>query len=148
MSPIVVLGGAGIIGRSSTLQLLATDKAPTAFAHPVEEEFADLLDYYGIEWRYEPHTFPLAWDERGAVAEAFTPDFYLPAEGLYVELTTMRPKLIRLKNRKIRRLLQLHPEIKIKLFNRRDLHLMRIKYGLPEREAGPAVVPDGDQEEK
>ncbi len=29
------------------------------FAHESEEEFARLLDFYGVRWQYEPRTFPL-----------------------------------------------------------------------------------------
>jgi hypothetical protein len=100
------------------------------FVHPIEEEFARILDYYGVEWQYEPRTFPLAWDRTGKVTEAFTPDFYLLNEDLYVELTTIRPQLATRKNRKIRRLRELYPEVNIKLFNRRDLRDMMIGYGL------------------
>lgn len=103
-----------------------------AFVHPIEAEFARILDYYGIEWEYEPHTFALEWDEEGNVTRAFSPDFYLPQQELYVELTTMRPKLITKKNRKIRRLQELHPDINIKLFKRSDLRDMMIKYGIDE----------------
>ncbi|MCA9922093.1 MAG: hypothetical protein KC421_06970 [Anaerolineales bacterium] len=102
------------------------------FVHPIEEEFARILDYYGIEWEYEPHTFDLAWDDDGNVTEAFSPDFYLTNQDLYVELTTMRPKLITKKNRKIRRLQELYPDINIKLFKRSDLRDMMIKYGIDE----------------
>ena len=105
------------------------------FVHPIEEEFAKLLNYYGIEWQYEPRTFVLAADEEGRVTEAFSPDFYLPGEDLYVELTTMRPKLITRKNRKIRRMRELYPEINIKLFKRQDLRNMMIKYGLDDQAA-------------
>lgn len=101
-----------------------------AFAHPMEETFARILDFYGIQWQYEPHTFPLEWDDEGAVTEAFSPDFYLPEQGLYVELTTLRPQLVRHKNRKVRRLKKLHPEIKIQLLKRADLRDLMIKYGL------------------
>jgi hypothetical protein len=100
----------------------------------MEEAFARILDYYGIQWLYEPHTFPLEWNQQGAVTEAFTPDFYLPEQGLYVELTTLRPQLIRHKNRKLRRLRELYPEINIQLFKRADLRDLMIKYGL-EQEA-------------
>ena len=65
---------------------------PPHFAHPAEEIFAQILDFYGIEWQYEPRTFPLEWDAEGRVAEAFSPDFYLPAQNLYIELTTLRTK--------------------------------------------------------
>lgn len=115
-----------------------TEEEPSesVFVHPIEEEFARILDYYGIKWQYEPRTFVLAQDDQGNITKAFTPDFYLPAEDLYVELTTMRPKLISKKNKKIRRLQQLYPEINIKLFKRQDLRDMMIKYGLDEQAAG------------
>ena len=105
------------------------------FAHDIEEEFARILDYYGIEWLYEPRTFALAWDELGEVTQAFAPDFYLPDEDLYVELTTMRPKLITRKNRKLRRMKELDPEINVKLFRRQDLRDLLIEYGLDEQAA-------------
>ncbi len=100
------------------------------FAHKIEAEFARILDYYGIEWQYEPQTFPLVWDNAGNVTQAFSPDFYLPNQDLYIELTTLRPKLIRHKNRKIKRLKELYPEVNIKLFKRDDLRNLMIKFGL------------------
>jgi hypothetical protein len=101
-----------------------------AFVHPVEEVFARILDFYGIHWEYEPRTFPLEWDEGGAVLEAFAPDFYLPEQNLYVELTTLRPKLTTKKNRKLRRLKELYPDVNVKLFKRRELRNMMIRFGL------------------
>ena len=83
------------------------------FAHPAEEIFARILDFYGIRWEYEPHTFPLEWDENGNVTLAFSPDFYLPEQDLYIELTTLRPQLSTRKNKKIRLMNQLYPHIKI-----------------------------------
>ena len=105
------------------------------FVHLIEEEFARILDYYGLKWEYEPRTFPLAWDEDGNVTEAFSPDFHILDQDLYVELTTVRPKLITQKNRKIRRLKELYPEINIKLFKRSDLRAMMIKFGMDEHAA-------------
>lgn len=106
------------------------EKPRPAFSHPVEEEFARILDYYGIAWVYEPRTFPLQWDEQGKVTEAFTPDFYFPEQDLYVELTTLRPSLATHKNRKLRRMQELYPEIQIKLFKRREMRNLMVKYGL------------------
>jgi hypothetical protein len=106
-----------------------------SFAHPIEAEFAHILNYYGIEWQYEPRTFPLQWDEAGNVRQAFAPDFYLPGQDLYVELTTIRPKLIRQKNRKLQRMRELYPDINIKLFKRSDLRDLMIKFGLDEHAA-------------
>jgi hypothetical protein len=109
------------------------DRGRPAFAHDIENEFARILDYYGIRWQYEPRSFPLTWDGEGKVTAAFAPDFYLPDEDLYVELTTMRPKLITRKNRKIRLLKELYPEVNVKLLKRQDLRDMMIEYGLDEQ---------------
>ena len=100
------------------------------FAHNSERQFAKLLDFYGIEWQYEPRTFTLERDRDGRPAQAFSPDFYLPAYDLYIEITTLNQKLVTKKNRKARRLQELHPEIRIKVLYQRDyLHLL-VKYGL------------------
>jgi len=111
------------------------EKTPPRFSHPVEEEFARILDYYGIEWEYEPRTFPLQWDEQGNVTEAFTPDFYFPQQELYVELTTLRPSLATHKNRKLRRMQELYPDIHVKLFKRREMRNLMVKYGLQQAAA-------------
>ena len=108
------------------------DQEHPTFVHYMEEAFARILDYYGIRWDYEPRTFELEWDETGKIAVAFTPDFYLPDEDLYIELTTLRPKLMRQKNAKLRRMRQLYPDVKIKLFRRRDLRDMMIKFGMDQ----------------
>ena len=102
------------------------------FAHPAEEVFARILNFYGIQWEYEPRTFPLEWDHNGEIIEAFTPDFYLPDQDLYVELTTLRPKLSTRKNRKLRRMNELYPDVNVKLFKRREMRKLMVKYGLVE----------------
>lgn len=106
------------------------EQSRPAFAHPTEEAFARILDYYRIEWEYEPRTFVLERDEEGKIAAGFSPDFYLPSQDLYVELTTRRPKLVTTKNRKVRRLRELYPDVNIKLFKRGDIRDLMIKYGL------------------
>ena len=111
-----------------TSQLPTNALRPTSFAHPSEEEFAKLLDFYRIEWLYEPRSFPLRW-EKGEIAEMFTPDFYLPELDLYVELTTLKQELITEKNRKIRRLREVYPEINVKLLNKSDYLQLLAKYG-------------------
>jgi len=104
------------------------------FVHPSEEEFARILDFYRIKWLYEPRTFPLEWDNEGNVIEAFSPDFYLPDFDLFIELTTQRQKLVRKKNRKVRRLRELYPQIKIKVIYSRDyMHLLR-KFGVEDNQ--------------
>jgi len=101
---------------------------PASFGHPSEEEFARLLDFYRIEWLYEPRSFPLAWRD-DKVAEMFTPDFYLPELDIYIELTTLKQSLITEKNRKLRRLRELYPEVNIKLLNKNDYLRLLAKYG-------------------
>lgn len=100
------------------------------FAHNSERQFAKLLDFYGIEWDYEPRTFTLDVDEAGNAAGGFTPDFYLPAQDLYIEITTLNQKLVTKKNRKARRLREQYPDVRVKVLYQRDyLHLL-VKYGL------------------
>ena len=101
----------------------------TPFAHASEAEMARILDFYDVRWEYEPHTFPILWNLDGAVVESFSPDFYLPDLDLYLEMTTLRQKLVRKKNRKLRRLRELYPSINIKLFYARDFRALMLKYG-------------------
>ncbi|MBI3470385.1 MAG: hypothetical protein HY013_03405 [Candidatus Solibacter usitatus] len=104
-----------------------------AFAHPSEEIFAHLLDFYRIPWEYEPRSFPVQWDREGKVLEAFTPDFYLPEMDLYVELTTMKQSLVTRKNRKVKLLRELYPQINIQVFYQKDFENLIFKYGLAGR---------------
>ncbi len=90
---------------------------------------ARILDFYAVRWEYEPDTFPILWNLEGAVVESFSPDFYLPDLDLYLEMTTLRQKLVRKKNRKLRRLRELYPGINIKLFYARDFRALMLKYG-------------------
>ena len=103
------------------------------FAHPSEEMFANLLDFYRIAWEYEPRSFPVSYDAAGGVLEAFTPDFYLPEFDLYVELTTMKQSLVTRKNRKVRLLRELYPHLNIQVFYQKDFENLIFKYGLAER---------------
>lgn len=98
------------------------------FAHPSEEEFANILKFYHIRWEYEPRTFPVKWDDAGHVIESFTPDFYLHDLNLYIELTTMKQSLVTKKNRKVRLLKKLYPEVNIKLFYGKDYKRLIRKY--------------------
>jgi hypothetical protein len=117
------------------------DEGPCSFSHPAERAFAAVLDFYRIHWEYEPTTFPLEWDCEGNITAAFTPDFYLIEEDLYVELTTMKQSLVTQKNRKLRRLHELYPDVKCKLMYRKDVENLAIKYGLFE-EATTSEVSD------
>ena len=93
-----------------------TSDSPPSFAHDSEAELARILDFYGVAWRYEPDVFPISWNADGEVTESFAPDFFLPEIGLYVELTTLKQSLVRKKNRKLRWMRLLYPEIRVKLF--------------------------------
>src|SRR5207302_1207522 len=59
----------------------------------------------------------------------FTPDFYLSDYDLYVELTTMRQRLVTRKNRKLRLLRERYPGINIRLLYRHDYYELLAKYG-------------------
>lgn len=107
-----------------------SDRPASKFSHPAEEAFARILDFYGIEWQYEPRTFELRWDKEGKVIEAFTPDFYLPQQDVYIELTTLRPRLATYKNRRLRRMMELYPDVNVKLFKRGKMRDLMVKYGL------------------
>lgn len=109
-----------------------------AFVHPSEGELARVLDFYRIRWQYEPKSFPLAWDEAGNATEAFTPDFYLPDLDLYLELTTLKQSLVTEKNRKIRKLRELYPDIRLKVFYGRDFRSLVQKYGFSREAPGSA----------
>ena len=98
------------------------------FAHPSEEEFAKILDFYRIKWQYEPKTFAVRWDSDGKVVESFTPDFYLPDYNLYIELTTLKQDLVTKKNRKVRLLKRLYPEIRVKVMYAKDYKRLLEKF--------------------
>jgi hypoxanthine phosphoribosyltransferase len=104
------------------------------FAHNSESQFARLLDFYEIEWRYEPTTFEIEWDRNGACTQRFAPDFYLPEFDLYIEITTLNQKLVTKKNRKVRRLRALYPDVRCKILYQRDYLSLLVKYGLEDGE--------------
>jgi len=99
------------------------------FAHASEAEMGRILDFYDVRWEYEPVTFPILWNLEGEVIESFSPDFYLPDLDMFLEMTTLKQRLVRKKNRKLRRLRELYPDIRIKLFYARDFRAMLLKYG-------------------
>lgn len=116
---------------------LRSTEAPV-FAHESERHFAELLDFYGVRWEYEPVEFVLEWGPDGRPRGAFRPDFYLPDHRCFVELTTLNQKLVTKKNAKVRRLRQLHPEIEVKLLYQRDYEALLAKYGF-RRPSTPAA---------
>jgi len=121
------------------------------FAHPSERVAAEILEFYHIRWEYEPNTFPIEWDSEGNVIASFSPDFYLPDLDLYIELTTMSQKLVTKKNRKVRRLKELYPDIRIKIFYQKDFRNLLLKFGLSvqtqeHREGGGLVAGSPEDE--
>jgi hypoxanthine phosphoribosyltransferase len=139
----------------------ASEAARPAFAHASEAEMARILDFYQVRWEYEPHTFPIVWNLEGNVVESFSPDFWLPDLDLYLEMTTLRQKLVRKKNRKLRRVLELYPDLRVKLFYARDFRALMLKFGklaladalsgtlgqvVPDRTVAPDAPDPGDDE--
>lgn len=137
--------GTGVEGTGSSAPTGPTEHP--RFAHASEAELARILDFYAVRWEYEPRVFPILWNLEGDVIESFTPDFYLPDFDLYLELTTLRQRLVRKKNRKLRRLRELYPDVRVKLFYARDFRALMLKYGrlaVAEELSGALgqVVPD------
>jgi cytidylate kinase len=134
------------VAQMADLAETVEDKLPE-FAHPSEREFARVMDFYRIRWQYEPKTFPIEWDENHNVLKAFTPDFYLPDLDLYIELTTMKQSLVTKKNRKVRRLRELYPEVNIKILYERDYRNLIWKYGLSngKEENGNGGPPENEK---
>jgi anti-anti-sigma factor len=103
---------------------------PDNFAHPVERELARLFDQHGIAWEYEPHTFVLEWAADGSIREGFTPDFFLPEIGVYLECTVMRPALASRKRRKARRTRE-RSGATVEVVFRRDFDRLARRWGIP-----------------
>jgi hypoxanthine phosphoribosyltransferase len=106
-------------------------ETPPRFANAAERECAKVLDFYNVPWEYEPRTFVLEEDAEGRVLEAFTPDFYLPEQKLYLEITMMKQSLVTRKNRKLRKLRARYPDVNVKLFYRRDIARLAERFKLP-----------------
>jgi cytidylate kinase len=105
------------------------EKRSIIFKHPAEEEFAHILDMYAIEWQYEPRTFPVEWDAEGNVKMAFSPDFYLVRFDTYIEITTMDQKYVTTKNKKVKRLRELYPDININIVYKKDFNSLLKRFG-------------------
>ena len=114
--------------KNNKLELEFKNAENIVFAHESEKEFAKILDFYRIKWEYEPKTFTLEWDENDIAVLSFTPDFYLSELDLFIELTTLNQKLVTKKNRKIRKVRELYPEINVKLFYKKDYNSLLFKY--------------------
>jgi hypothetical protein len=116
--------------REIPLDPLPATPPGTRFANESEAEFAKVLDFYHIPWRYEPETFPVEWWPDGRPKSSFSPDFYLPEMDTYLELTTMKQSLVTKKNRKVRLFRQLYPDKKLLIFYGRDFRKLALKFGL------------------
>ena len=115
-----------------------------AFAHESEEEFAHILDFYHIRWEYEPRTFVLERDAEGNVLKCFTPDFYLPDHDLFIEITTLKQSLVTKKNRKVKLLKELYPDINIKLLYASDYAKLLEKFSASKLRTDVDAVSDNE----
>jgi hypothetical protein len=108
-----------------------SDSTAVRFAHPVERELASVFDDHGVRWEYEPHTFVLERHPDGSVHEAFTPDFYLPDLGLYVECTVMRPSLAGRKRQKVRKTRE-RAGVVVEMLSARDFDRLAQRWSLDD----------------
>lgn len=104
-------------------------KKEKKFANQSERQFAEILDSWGLTYQYEPRSFTLKSDTNGNVLEAFCPDFYIPLFDIYLELTTLRQPLVTRKNRKVRLLRQLHPEINVRIIYKKEFQELLERHG-------------------
>jgi hypoxanthine phosphoribosyltransferase len=121
------------------------ERPPTVrFAHPAETAIARLFDSFGVPWLYEPTTFPLITSQSGLPVQSFTPDFFLPDQNVYIEMTTMRQSLVTRKNRKFRLMRELYPHVDVRLLYRKDVELIMAHYysatEVPGLRPGPVVA--------
>lgn len=129
--PVPALAGPATEATPEMERRHAAPVSRRAFAHPSERIFARILDFYHIRWEYEPRTFALRHDAQGRLIEAFTPDFYLPEQDLFIELTTMKQSLVTRKNRKLRRLTELYPDVRVRIVYQKDFEDLIFRLGLP-----------------
>jgi hypothetical protein len=126
---------AGAFAGAPALTVLQPETGDASALRPVlknraEEEFAQILDMYEIDWTYEPRTFPVEWDAEGNVTMAFSPDFYLTKFDTYIELTTMDQRYVTLKNKKARRVRELYPGTNIKVVYKKDFYALAERFNL------------------
>ena len=126
-----------VTGEENSADHSPTAKPEVRFAHDSEAEFARILDFYHIHWQYEPQSFVLERDEAGNILKSFTPDFYLPDHDLYIEITTLKQSLVTKKNRKVRLLRELYPDVNIKLLYASDYNKLIEKFAASS--SGPAA---------
>ncbi len=135
VSAILTLYGEQERLRQSQMQIERPESKDHPAERPVfknqsEAEFAEILDTFQLEWKYEPKTFPIEWDAEGNVTMAFSPDFYLPRFDTYIELTTMDQRYVTLKNKKVKKLRELYPGINIKIVYKKDFYSLIERFKL------------------
>ena len=108
-------------------------RAAPRFAHRAERALARTLTAHGIRWEYEPHTFVLRRSPDGTVRRAFTPDFYLPEIGLYLECTMARRCHTTRKRSKARAAGRLYG-IVVEIVYRSDFEALANRWSLDELE--------------
>ncbi|MCF8009323.1 MAG: cytidylate kinase family protein [Halanaerobiales bacterium] len=111
------------------------------FVHESEKDFSEILDMHNIKWEYEPSEFPLEYDAEGNVILGFRPDFYLPEFETYIELTTMKQKYVTEKNKKVKLLKELYPDISINVVYKKDYKKLLERFGIN------SINDQGDQDE-
>jgi hypothetical protein len=127
-----------VSGEKLTTDQPSTVQPDIRFAHDSEAEFARILDFYHLNWQYEPRSFVLERDEAGNMVKSFTPDFYLPDHDLYIEITTLKQSLVTKKNRKVRLLRELYPDVNIKLLYASDYNKLIEKFAASGSRQEPA----------
>ena len=73
--------------------------------------------------------FPSSGTSTARWSRASRPTSTCPSSTMYLELTTLKQSLVRRKNRKLRRLRELYPDIRVKLFYGKDFRALMLKYG-------------------
>jgi hypothetical protein len=101
------------LDAGESLQECETPLEPVEFLRPADKRFARALDERGIEWQYKPRTFAVEWDDDGNFLDCFSPDFYLPACDLFIQLAAKDRSGA--DARKVRLLHWTYPSIRIEL---------------------------------
>ncbi len=114
-----------VINNDSEIPVLKTES---------EKEFAKILDMYHIDWKYEPKTFPIEWDDEGNITSAFSPDFYLTKFDTYIELTTMDQRYVTEKNQKVKKLRKLYPGTNVRIVYKKDFYSLVERFKTDESE--------------
>jgi len=83
-----------------------------------EANMARLFNYLGIEWIHQPKTFNLG-------SQHYTPDFYLPEYGIYIEVKNFLWKYSKIRDRKFRKF---YPNIDLILLLKENYLELENKY--------------------